>query len=60
MPASWISSASRSVVSEACSAGLTTTVLPQARAGAIFQLAMLVGKFQGMISAQTPIGSRSV
>ncbi len=60
IPASWISSASRIVVREACSAGFTTAVLPQASAGAIFQLAMFVGKFHGMISAQTPIGSRSV
>src|SRR6266568_3903852 len=41
-------------------AGLTTTVLPQARAGAIFQEAMTRGKFQGVMRAHTPTGSRRV
>ncbi len=35
-------------------------MLPIARAGAIFQVAMANGKFQGTISAQTPSGSRNV
>ncbi len=35
-------------------------MLPAASAGAIFQLAMLRGKFQGVISPTTPIGSRNV
>ena len=39
-------------------AGLMMTVLPAARAGAIFQMAMRKGKFQGMICPQTPMGSR--
>ena len=44
----------------ACSsAGLSTTVLPIASAGASFQTAIMSGKFHGMIPAQTPIGSRS-
>ena len=41
-------------------AGLTMTVLPIARAGAIFHEAIAIGKFHGMICAQTPIGSRNV
>src|SRR5690349_985027 len=41
-------------------AGFTIMVLPQANAGAIFQEAMTRGKFQGVIKAQTPTGSRSV
>ena len=36
------------------SAGLSTTVLPVARAGAIFQASMSNGKFQGMICPTTP------
>ena len=31
------------------SAGLMTTVLPQASAGAIFQAGMAIGKFQGVM-----------
>ena len=42
-------SASRRAVSGVVSAGLSTTVLPVARAGASFQDAMSIGKFQGMI-----------
>jgi hypothetical protein len=38
------------------SAGLRTTVFPQARAGAIFHESMSSGKFQGMICAATPSG----
>ena len=41
-------------------AGLSTTVFPAAIAGAVFQFAMLSGKFHGVISAVTPIGSRKV
>ena len=41
-------------------AGFSTTVLPAASAGAVFQLPMLSGKFQGVMSAVTPIGSRKV
>ena len=40
-----------------CSAGLSTTVLPKARAGATFQLACMSGKFQGEMAAATPTGS---
>ncbi len=44
--------------SEVKLAGLSTTALPAAIAGAIFHDAMMNGKFHGMIPAQTPIGSR--
>ena len=40
-----------------CSAGLSTTQLPAARAGASFQTAMRIGKFHGMIWPTTPSGS---
>jgi hypothetical protein len=52
-----ISSASTSMLIGVCSAGLRTTQLPAARAGAIFQAAMSSGKFHGMIWATTPRGS---
>ena len=35
-------------------AGLSTEVLPAARAGAIFHAAMMSGKFQGMMPVHTP------
>ena len=35
-------------------------MLPAARAGPSFQLAISIGKFQGTIRPTTPIGSRSV
>ena len=41
-------------------AGFQITLLPKARAGAIFQAAVAMGKFQGVIIATTPIGSRRV
>ena len=44
-------SASVSAVSGVVSAGLSTTVLPVASAGASFQAAISSGKFQGMICA---------
>ena len=37
-------------------AGLSTTVLPAASAGAIFQASISSGKFHGMICAATPSG----
>ncbi len=40
-----------------CSAGLMTTQLPAARAGASFHAAMSSGKFHGMICPTTPSGS---
>ena len=47
-------------VSGVSPAGLSTTVLPAARAGASFQEAMVRGKFQGTISPTTPSGSWKV
>nr|BAO52727.1 carotenogenesis protein [Helicobacter suis] len=38
-------------------AGLITTALPAAKAGASFQAAIKIGKFQGMIWPTTPKGS---
>jgi hypothetical protein len=40
-----------------CSAGFKTTQLPAASAGANFQTAIKIGKFQGMIWPTTPNGS---
>ena len=45
-----------SAVSGVVSAGLSTTVLPQASAGAIFQASIRSGKFHGMIWPATPSG----
>ncbi len=59
-PASSANAARRSAVSGVCSAGLTTTVLPIARAGAIFHDVMAMGKFHGTMIPQTPWGSRRV
>ncbi len=60
MPASRASSPSRSAVSGVYDAGLRMTALPAASAGATFQLAMSIGKFQGTMRPTTPIGSRRV
>ena len=49
-------SANRSAESGVVSAGLRTTVFPQASAGAIFQASISSGKFHGMICAATPSG----
>ncbi len=54
--ACWQISAKSSAVSGVVSAGLSTTVLPQASAGAIFHASMSSGKFQGMIWPATPSG----
>ena len=40
-------------------AGLKTTVLPQTSAGMIFHEGMAIGKFHGVITAQTPSGCRT-
>ena len=50
--------ANRSPVSGVCSASFMTTVQPVASAGPSFQAAIRSGKFQGMIWATTPTGSR--
>ena len=54
------SSASRSDVSGASSAGFSTTVQPVASAGPIFQIVAASGPFHGMIAPTTPTGSFSV
>src|SRR4051812_28437219 len=41
-------------------AGLNTTVLPNASAGAIFHAGIAIGKFHGVIRPTTPIGSRVI
>ena len=60
MPASSASSASRIAVSGDFSEGLSTSELPAASTGPIFQAAMSSGKFQGTIAPTTPIGSRVI
>jgi len=52
-----ITSSSTWMETGVCSAGLSTTALPAASAGASFQTAMRIGKFHGMIWATTPSGS---
>ena len=59
-PASMISSPRRRQVRVVNLEGLSTTVLPQARAGPSFQAAIRRGKFQGMICPTTPTGSLRV
>jgi hypothetical protein len=59
-PASTASSCRRSAVSGVCSAGLSTTVLPAASAGAKPHAATGIGKFHGTITATTPSGSWNV
>ena len=55
-PASAATSASIEQVSGAHSGGLSTTVLPAARAGPTFHVLSISGAFQGVISAATPGG----
>jgi hypothetical protein len=59
MPTEFITSPSRAVVLGVSSEGLTTTVLPQASAGPTFQVISSNGRFQGLITAMTPLGRRS-
>jgi hypothetical protein len=54
--ACWQTSANSSAVSGVVSAGLRTTVLPVARAGATFHASISIGKFQGMTWPATPSG----
>ena len=53
-------SASAQAQPGASSAGLNTTVLPQASAGAIFQAGIAIGKFHGVMMPTTPTGSRVI
>ena len=57
-PARWTMSTSVHGDAGTSSAGLNTTVLPNASAGAIFQAGIASGKFHGVIAATTPSGSR--
>ena len=59
-PASVRSSASRSAVTGVDDAGLSTTTLPDAIAGATLWATRLSGKLKGEIATITPRGSRSV
>ena len=52
-------SASRVAVDGVSSDGLTTTALPQASAGATFQVSSSSGRFHGTITATTPSGLRT-
>ncbi len=57
-PASSNSRARNSMVSGVFSAGFTMTAQPVAMAGAILRAPMARGKFHGVISSETPTGSR--
>ena len=58
MPARTMISASEWAEPGTRSAGLNTTAFPYARAGAIFQAGIAIGKFQGAMMPITPTGSR--
>ena len=57
-PASWSSSTSSAAQPGVSEAGLSTTVLPATSAGIAFHIGMAMGKFQGVMSPATPMGSR--
>jgi hypothetical protein len=57
-PAATRTSPSITAVTGVSDAGFRITGFPHARAGASFQLAISMGKFQGTISPQTPTGTR--
>ena len=57
-PASTVKSASSDADSGDHSAGLSTTLLPTASAGATFQVASMNGAFQGVITTAGPAGMR--
>ena len=57
-PASTVRSASREADSGDHSAGLRTTLLPAASAGATFQVASMNGAFHGVITTAGPAGMR--
>ena len=56
-PARSASSARASAENGVCDAGLSTTVQPDAMAGAALRVIIAIGKFHGVIQAATPIGS---
>ena len=59
-PISAASAASIVAVRGVTSDGLATTVLPAARAGAIFQVNRYSGRFHGLMQPTTPSGRRRV
>ena len=59
-PARAMISAKADAVAGTSSAGLSTTQLPNARAGAVFQAGIAIGKFHGQIIPTTPTGSRVI
>ncbi|MDT4871645.1 hypothetical protein FQZ97_1067850 [compost metagenome] len=59
-PISWKISANRNALNGATSEGFSTTVHPAARAGATFAATWCRGKFQGVMQATTPTGSRVI
>src|SRR5690348_2608196 len=56
-PARSANSAKARAENGVCSAGLTTTVQPTARAGPTLRVIVANGKFHGVIQATTPTGS---
>src|SRR6188508_554959 len=56
IPAASKISVMRTAVAGVIEAGLKTTELPATKAGAIFQMGMATGKFQGVTQATTPSG----
>ena len=60
IPASAIIFVNSQAQAGACSAGFITTVLPYARAGAIFHAGIAIGKFHGVIRPTTPTASRVI
>ena len=60
MPASSASSPRRDALSGDSSLIFSTAVLPNAMAGATFQVAVMKGTFHGLMSAHTPTGWNSV
>ncbi|MNK70032.1 hypothetical protein D3C87_894430 [compost metagenome] len=60
MPERLMISASAQAQPGTRSAGLSTTQLPKASAGAIFQAGIAMGKFHGVMSPTTPTGSRVI
>ncbi len=60
MPLRAMISASAQALPGTRSAGLNTTQLPYASAGAIFQAGIAIGKFHGVMMPMTPTGSRVI
>ena len=60
MPASIASSPSRAALMGLSSLIFSTAVLPNARQGAVFHVAVMKGTFHGLMSAHTPTGWKSV